>query len=225
MFLRSFFLLILFCFNLHAEVTCDGITATKEEKKAYYDLLVTSRDISTQKYWDKYFSMRLTFLEEKMPHVAGDWNLLEDEEKLPIYSYTMSSRTLNDKLRADLPVDTLYFNMLCSALNHLPLFDPSVTLYRLVNLPLPVLENLKKTRTYHDAGFMSTSYDKQIGFVADTLFKIKAHTGRRIQAFSGHSSEREVLLPPGSDFNVISIKDFENPTHEDPKLIIELEQI
>lgn len=59
-----------------------------------------------------------------------------------------------------------------------------------------------------ERGFISTTFGKveNIGFSGNVKFVIRGKSGRRIDEISLFPNEKEVLFPPGADFNVKSVR-------------------
>jgi len=222
---KLLFIFLLLSTTVFAGPRCDGIYSTQSERDEYYTRTLIDNFPSNTANSKRFLTEHLTKYEFEFPQypkLGHDWYLLEETEKLALFEYSTSAYSqINSQLRNNNVTNTLLFRMMCSAINHLPSFDTKKILYRVVNLPENIFQSMKETMLYTDAAFMSTSYVRVPSLQNPHLLIIKAYNGKKIQAFSHFTNEHEVLMPPGSKFKVLSIKQNE----EVPKLVIELEEL
>jgi len=151
---------------------------------------------------------------------------LDFNEFLAIYFYTLEwtpkslnlysklNRTLcaSDRSQELLPWKH-YLHYLINGLRKIPIWKAQQDVYRGVALNLVGLYGEKykegKTISWYSFSSTTTNLKKVQEFLGDqesTIFCINGClSGRSIQKFSAHPNEAEILLPPGSRFQIISI--------------------
>ncbi|CAF3708481.1 unnamed protein product [Adineta steineri] len=159
---------------------------------------------------------RFVKLAKKYCTYPNDHNLTKDESAA-IYIYTMEMshdssvyRILNQTLRAEDRSKVLpwfgYLKLLDSATSKLPKFRG--TIFRGINKD--VTKSFKKNQkiTWWSISSCSTSVDVISSFISksssSTLFHIKCLNGKSISSFTCYPNENEVILMPGTIFEVVS---------------------
>lgn len=121
-----------------------------------------------------------------------------------ISSYTSQGyRILNNGLRNDLQGMMSYYNFekfqLTRALDKLP-FHPGTTYRHATCLPGNFPEG---TKVVIDRAFLSTSLTDPGKLSGELCMEIRGFSGRHVEHYSTHRSEREVLFPPHVPFKVL----------------------
>ena len=138
---------------------------------------------------------------------------LSDPELTAIYAYTTndgrwSYKYLNEALRSDDPVRRAkvepHRRTLEAALAKLPDYEGIVK--RKTGLTKEDLAKYKFGEIVQEPAFTSTSADGEAAFSGPHHFLVKSRHGKRIQPYSGHPAEREVLFPPSARFEVTRVK-------------------
>ncbi|CAF1411028.1 unnamed protein product [Adineta steineri] len=159
---------------------------------------------------------RFVKLAKKYCTYPNDHNITKDESAA-IYIYTMEMshdssvyRILNQTLRAEDRSKVLpwfgYLKLLDSATSKLPKFRG--TIFRGINKD--VTKSFKKNQkiTWWSISSCSTSVDVISSFISksssSTLFHIKCLNGKSISSFTCYPNENEVILMPGTIFEVVS---------------------
>ncbi|CAF3978893.1 unnamed protein product [Adineta steineri] len=176
---------------------------------------------------------RFVKLAKKYCTYPNDHNLTKDESAA-IYIYTMEMsddssvyRMLNQTLRADDRSKVRpwfgYLRLLDSATSKLPKFKGII--YR--GIDKDVTMNFKKGQkiTWWSISSCTTSVDVISAFLhkssSSTLFNIECLNGKLISSYTCYSNENEVILMPGTVFEVVS-----NPlSHHGGLNIIHLKEI
>jgi len=151
---------------------------------------------------------------------------LDFDEFLGIYFYTLEWQTrelnlysrLNQVLSSSDRSSSLsswkfYLHYLMNGLRKIPLWKSSQDLYRGVPGDLikiyPEKYKVEKIITWYGFSSTSTNLARVQSFLGDneaTIFCInECISGRRIEKFSAHPEEAEILLPPGSRFKIVGI--------------------
>jgi hypothetical protein len=169
---------------------------------------------------------------------------MKPEEVAGIYGYTTEDYNTLNPLRRDKQPDGMtdadwaaakvnyaqYSASLEAGLTKLPGYTGEV--FRGGALPESIVESIKKTKTFSDPAFVSSSYSH--GFAGDYQFLItaKGRSGKDISSFSIYKeTEGEVLFLPATKFKVTAIqegKPEEAPPHKllkPGKLYIFMEEI
>ena len=68
------------------------------------------------------------------------------------------------------------------------------------------------------AWFTSTALDRGEAYAGDVLFIIRSQTGRALGLYAHNHTEREILFPSGTRFNVTFVE------RDDDTAVIELEE-
>ena len=68
-------------------------------------------------------------------------------------------------------------------------------------------------------GFTSTTLDRGEAYAGDVLFIIRSQTGRALGLYAHNHTEREILFPSGTRFNVTFVE------RDDDTAVIELEEV
>jgi hypothetical protein len=128
-------------------------------------------------------------------------------------TYSLLSKALVDPNREGATKWKYYLYYLFNALQKIPFWNGHQDLYRGVNLDLvknyPQKYQVGKKITWYSCTSTTTRLSKIMSFLPSaprTIFTINgAFSGRSIQQFSALQDEAEILLPPGSRFEVIDI--------------------
>jgi len=130
-------------------------------------------------------------------------------------TYSLLNKALVDSNREGATKWKYYLNYLFNALQKIPKWNVQQDLYRGVNLDMvknyPQKYQVGKKITWYSFTSTTTRLSKIMAFLPSptksrTIFTINgAFSGRSIQQFSALQDEAEILLPPGSRFEVIDI--------------------
>lgn len=89
------------------------------------------------------------------------------------------------------------------ALIKMPKFEGIV--YRRAELPTDLIDQMERSRSFFDPGFLSCSRRKDLSFfTGNCAFSLMSHTGRDISSLSHFPSEEEVLFLPDTEFKVLT---------------------
>lgn len=72
------------------------------------------------------------------------------------------------------------------------------------------LAKYKRGEIVQEEAFTSTSADGEAAFSGPHHFVVQSRHGKRIQPYSGHPREREVLFPPSARFLVTDVDPLRN---------------
>ncbi|MBF0135507.1 MAG: hypothetical protein HQL65_04650 [Magnetococcales bacterium] len=118
-------------------------------------------------------------------------------------SYQMINEALRSGNEAELARLAPLIETLKSALAKLPDYVGDVV--RATDLPEGVAEGIVPGGIYSDAGFMSTAIG-ETSFEGKYMFFVKSKTGKWIEPFSFYPEQKDVLYPPGVEFEIMRVK-------------------
>jgi len=147
-------------------------------------------------------------------------------------TYSLLNKSLVDSNREGATKWRYYLYYLFNALQKIPKWIGQQDLYRGVNQDLvknfPEIYQVGKKLTWYSCTSTTTHLTKIMSFLPSaprTIFTINgAFSGRSIQQFSALQDEAEILLPPGSRFEVIGIIAVDGATMIQIKQIPSLEK-
>lgn len=130
--------------------------------------------------------------------------------------YYINAKIMEGKLDAQ---DNAYIKNLNLALSNLP-SEPTQSLFRGVNLPNTIFDNLKAGGVIEFPAFTSTTLKHSIAKIMITasrgkystpvVFNITSHkNGKNIINMSEHKSEAEILFKTGTKWGITSINGYE----------------
>ncbi|MEO5369528.1 MAG: ADP-ribosyltransferase [Magnetococcus sp. DMHC-1] len=118
-------------------------------------------------------------------------------------NYQMINEALRSGNEAELARLAPLIETLKSALAKLPDYVGDVV--RATDLPEGVAEGIVPGGIYSDAGFMSTAIG-ETSFEGKYMFFVKSKTGKWIEPFSFYPEQKDVLYPPGVEFEIMRVK-------------------
>jgi NAD:arginine ADP-ribosyltransferase len=174
-----------------------GYRSTPEIKKQFREFFGETRYAE--------YAKEIEALKLKHPELKN----IPTEDLVAVRGYTSSDYSmLNKALRSGDPAELerlhAYIKTAESGLSQLPSHQGAV--FRGTNLSSEVALKYKPGQPVTEEFFFSTSAERSGAFPGDTKYFVDSTNGKRVDFLSEFPHEREVLFPPGTKFDVLSVQ-------------------
>jgi hypothetical protein len=174
-----------------------GYRSTPEIKKQFREFFGKTR-------YSKY-AKEVEALKLKYPELKD----IPTEDLVAVRGYTSNDYSmLNKALRSGDPAELerlhAYIKTAESGLSQLPSHQGAV--FRGTNLSSEAALKYKPGQPVTEEFFFSTSAERSSAFPGNTKYYVNSANGKRVEFLSEFPHEREVLFPPGTKFDVISVQ-------------------